>query len=647
MPKKNWVGIAFLLFLLLSVAVTLTFFFQVQVSQKRAAEGPLTISLNSVPKEPTERIWGNFSQGGEEKELMLTSAQNEIKKLRPEFIRIDHLFDFYPVIKRGTDGKLNFDFSFLDSRVEEIVRLGATPFLSLSYFPSAISANPVAAPISYQDWQVLIEKTIQRYSGKNEKNIPGIYYEVWNEPDLFGNMTPQNYFSLYRATVTASQNCQNCQNFKIGGPAITTLKKNWLVDFLTLVDQNRLRLDFFSWHSYQINPFKTRQEVEIAKELLAGRSLPPEIIISEWGSLPQISPLHDSFFDAAHAVSTVAVLRGLPVRLFAFELKDGPSPDGKKYWGRWGLLTHQSQGLTPKPRYYSFLYLDKLLSHRIETLSASPGTAVIGSTDKKESYSIVIAKISNELTPITCKINNLPPGIYSTNLYTLGPTNSPLVSSADQISFNGGGFNFNLPPTGNAVFLLETNRTSPALIKALGRSSGANDFSAKLTSFVPPLTFTLNPTGEKSNVNSISVDFWFKPNWSGANSQTHILAESKDKNSDGFRLWVEKQGFSLVLRLAALANDQPLEGIQSSLSSWELSSWHQLSLAVNNQKMVISLNVDQQGITSPFPTGQTIKFGNSLTIGGGGTIQTNSAEGSIDDLKITLNDQAYYQSDFN
>ena len=27
-------------------------------------------------------------------------------------------------------------------------------------------------------------KTIEHYSGKGERNMSGIYYEVWNEPDL-------------------------------------------------------------------------------------------------------------------------------------------------------------------------------------------------------------------------------------------------------------------------------------------------------------------------------------------------------------------------------------------------------------------------------------------------------------------------------
>ena len=50
--------------------------------------------------------------------------------------------------------------------------------------------------------------------------------------------------------------------------------------------------------------------------------------------------------------------------------------------------------------------------------------------------------------------------------------------------------NFSSNP--NGVYLIELTRTSPSLINAPGVSNNAGDYSAKVTSMVPPLAFLLN-----------------------------------------------------------------------------------------------------------------------------------------------------------
>ncbi|NIT03517.1 glycoside hydrolase, partial [Candidatus Saccharibacteria bacterium] len=67
----------------------------------------------------------------------------------------------------------------------------------------------------------MVKATIQHYSGRNEKNIAGIYYEVWNEPDLFGQWQigkEPDYRTLYVYALSGAFQAQDCQPFKIGGP---------------------------------------------------------------------------------------------------------------------------------------------------------------------------------------------------------------------------------------------------------------------------------------------------------------------------------------------------------------------------------------------------------------------------------------------
>jgi len=63
--------------------------------------------------------------------------------------------------------------------------MGAVPMLSLSYTPLDISSNGTVEgpPANWQTWEAVIQRVIEHYSGLNNYNLTGVYYEVWNEPD--------------------------------------------------------------------------------------------------------------------------------------------------------------------------------------------------------------------------------------------------------------------------------------------------------------------------------------------------------------------------------------------------------------------------------------------------------------------------------
>ena len=135
---------------------------------------------------PVPRLWNNFSQGGESHDGMLTAAIKPMQALSPGYVRLDHIYDFYDVVKKE-DGRLKFNWTKLDREVEAILKMGAKPFLALSYMPPALGSDVTGKPDSWDQWQEVVKTTIEHYSGKNNKNIDKVYYEVWNEPDLFGN----------------------------------------------------------------------------------------------------------------------------------------------------------------------------------------------------------------------------------------------------------------------------------------------------------------------------------------------------------------------------------------------------------------------------------------------------------------------------
>lgn len=333
---------------------------------------------------PMPHPWRNLAQGGEEQDPMLDDVIPAVKALSPEYIRIDHLYDAYKVVNKNGN-QLTYDWSKLDQVVNNIIAMGAKPMLSLSYMPPAISSGDIIAkPSNWSDWEEVVKATVEHYSGRQNKNISGIMYEVWNEPDLFGGWKTygdKNYLTLYMYSVRGANRAQGVNSFKIGGPATTALYKEWVDGFLNFVANNHLRLDFYSWHRYNTTLEQYESDASAIDTWL--ESHPEysnlELTITEWGHNSEIDKGYDGMFGAIQTIAGSRVMMGRINRGFIFEIKDGPG--NSQYWGRWGLLTHEKFG-TPvkKPRYYAIQFLNRMGPDRVSL--TGEGTWVRGFAGK-------------------------------------------------------------------------------------------------------------------------------------------------------------------------------------------------------------------------------------------------------------------------
>lgn len=427
--KNRFWSLAVFLSLLLLLPVLVNLVKTAQHYLGQAVGQPANIVVDTQTSlGPLPRIWEGLAQGGEESNPQsLKPVIPQVSALKPKYIRIDHVFDFYEVIGGQNKGRMTYNFSKLDQAVENILLMGVKPMLSLSYMPSVISSGDVTAPPSFwSDWQEVAKETIQHYSGKNEKNLTDVYYEVWNEPDLFGGWKiGQNpdYRLLYKYAVLGANETQNTNPFKIGGPGTTGAYRAWLDKFLEFVTSEKLRLDFFSWHRYNIDPEKFVEDVNYIDDWLTkhgGFYLLPKFL-TEWGPESENSPHYDNNFAATHLLATVRKLLGRADLVFTFEIKDGPSPptgDGEKYWGRWGILTNEKFGVTPKPRYKALEFLSRLSGDRLEisgegTWVSAVATKFVFSEDVKIQLILTNfdpAETHNENVPVT--ISGLDSGTY-------------------------------------------------------------------------------------------------------------------------------------------------------------------------------------------------------------------------------------------
>lgn len=332
----------------------------------RAANLQIDVSKVTTKISP---LWASFAQGGEEQSTnMLAGTETLMRQLGPRYVRLDHIFDddYYGVVK-GSGSDLSLDWSKLDATVESILQMGAKPFFSLGYMPSALAASKIDMPYDWGRWQWLVEKCIEHYSGT--KGIADVYYEVWNEPDLesFGKWHysgSKNYLTLYRYSALAAQavrHKQTAKRFYFGGPAITASYQNWIQALVTYAQTHNLPVDFVSWHRYSYDENRYREDVISLRSWLVSKGT-FGVVISEFGPDSEKTGIYSSSVAGAHAVAVSRQLleSGLDY-LMAFEIKDGPNQGSMG----WGLLTHNEASIKPKPRYKAYTFMRSMSGDRL------------------------------------------------------------------------------------------------------------------------------------------------------------------------------------------------------------------------------------------------------------------------------------------
>ena len=362
-----------ILMTVLVIAIPLLFYSFQYFSRAGSIKANIVVDATKTSGSFSDR-WKALSQGGEEAGVrMLENVLPQVSGIYPKYIRIDHIYDYYNVVSRNSSGNLNFDFSKLDQTVCDIYHTGAKPFFALGYMPETMSIDGslIGRPKSWNEWTFLVQKTVEHYSNKDMVLFCGnleefwktdIYYEVWNEPDgeNFGKWTVggnKSYSDLYFYSVKGAQQAQNVLPFKIGGPATTSLYKNWTQGLLDFIIANNLRIDFISWHHYSKKTDDyTSDIIKLNKWLgedpkyLPYENLPK--IISEWGYDSEKNSIADTEIGSAYTIASLRNIINARLELaFLFEIKDGPSSPS------WGILSYDGK---EKPRYQALKLLNLL-----------------------------------------------------------------------------------------------------------------------------------------------------------------------------------------------------------------------------------------------------------------------------------------------
>ncbi len=374
-----------------------------------------------------DKPWHNLAQGGEDHEWRLQPIGAQVKSLNPEYIRLDHIFDFYDIVS-GTPGNVQMNFTQFDLILSDIKAVGAKPYISLSYMaPSLAQGGELTGPpVRYEDWQYMVQKTIEHVSGT--RAIDDVYYEVWNEPDLFGKWKyfgDRNYLTLYTYAAQGAQAARVQRPFKLGGPATTALYKNWFDALLTHVQKNNLKFDFFSWHRYDTDINIYRKDMTQVREwMTAYPALAPtvEFHITEWGHDSNNNPGYDTSVGAAHTVAGAIEMVGIVSKAFVFEIQDGRDPAQAAHWGRWGLFTHADAGARQKPRFAALKLLERLGSERLKLMGKGSFVKALATRSDEKHWQVMLVNYdpagkNSETVPVT--LSSLSPGEYTVTFTSL------------------------------------------------------------------------------------------------------------------------------------------------------------------------------------------------------------------------------------
>jgi xylan 1,4-beta-xylosidase len=134
-----------------------------------------------------------------------------------------------------------------------LVARGLVPFVSLTFFPAAVSASPIQPPDTFERWQTLVgaflDAVVARFGAEAVANW---WFEAWNEPNMppFWGGSFERYLDLYRATSEAV--LRSGHRVRLGGPTLAYMPDEGpalMERFLRfLQDEPGIKCDFVSFH---------------------------------------------------------------------------------------------------------------------------------------------------------------------------------------------------------------------------------------------------------------------------------------------------------------------------------------------------------------------------------------------------------------
>jgi hypothetical protein len=292
----------------------------------------------------------------------------------------------------------NYDFAATDDYVAAVIAAGS-PVLyrlgeSIEHTPRKYRVHPPADPAK---WAEICCRIVRHY---NEGWAAGFrhgirYWEIWNEPENRPAMwtgTDEQFLDLYTATARAIKD--RWPELKVGGPSIGDTGRfegdafqpsAFLSRFLRHCREQRLPLDFFSWHRYAADPSDLARRARAIRQLLDAAGFPDtESHLNEWNFLPgeDWRPMMREG-QGVERERWNAVLRGPQGAAFAawalVSLQDAPVDMANFYTAEIQMFGMFDFNGVPQPTYHAFRAFSTLLDtpQRVPTPPGAAGQPAV------------------------------------------------------------------------------------------------------------------------------------------------------------------------------------------------------------------------------------------------------------------------------
>ena len=315
------------------------------------------------------------------------------------YVRFHGIFDDdVGLVQRGKDGKVSYNFSYIDQIYDGLLARGVKPFVELGFMPEALSSDPskhhtfwyhpnVMPPKDYAEWDAMIRAFAQHLVARyGIDELASWYFEVWNEPNLDfwgGDPKQSTYFTLYDHTARTLKAVN--PRLRVGGPA--TAQAAWVTAFLDHAHKDHVPVDFVSSHVYgddtAQNVLHTDASIpradmvcravdKVHKEILASPYPKLPFILSEYNAsymnLPNIT---DSVFMGPWLANTIRECAGKVTMMSYWTFSDVFEEQGvprTPFYGGFGLVAERR---IDKPAFNAFAMLHQLGDVRLPLDSES------------------------------------------------------------------------------------------------------------------------------------------------------------------------------------------------------------------------------------------------------------------------------------
>ncbi|HUT58143.1 MAG TPA: hypothetical protein VNA25_09880 [Phycisphaerae bacterium] len=214
-----------------------------------------------------------LGQGGFDDGPLTPPVIERVRALGPRTFRL-----FVQEYFRMLPSPGRYHWETIDAALRSVAATGARPLLSLCMKPGCLYPtidHSITRPTDWAHWEQFITATVEHF--RRDLTMPGLWYEISNEPDLGepgGSpylFTGEDYGEYYCRTVRAV--LRGDGEAKVGGPALAGVSGERAQAIIHALARraraDKLPVDFFSWHGYRQSGEDLSELFQTARRCLA------------------------------------------------------------------------------------------------------------------------------------------------------------------------------------------------------------------------------------------------------------------------------------------------------------------------------------------------------------------------------------------